>query len=245
MRVGVTADVNLQSTDIINLQLASFAPKPLLDVIEKTGNVPVVFPITKPEYAAELVSMVGAVVIPGGPDVSPKLYGEGPHPKIGTTYPARDDFEVAVIKECVKQHKPLLGICRGTQLINVVFGGNMYQDLGSQYEQPLLQHSQAARGFLPTHDVEVTSGSFLSEAMGGGSTFFVNSRHHQALNKVAEGLNVVAQSADGVVEGFENDDHSIVGVQWHPENLWATMPEQEALFTNFFKKAKEVGQDEK
>lgn len=240
MKIGITADVNLQETPIINLQLASFAPKPLLDVVTKNGHLPVVFPIAPEELAADYVSLVDGVIIPGGPDVSPSFFNEEPNLHIGTLYPARDYFERAVIKACIDQGKPVLGICRGTQLINVYYGGNLYQDLPSQYQGDLIQHSQASRGFVPIHSVDVTADSFTGQVFG--ATAFVNSRHHQAIQQVGAGLTVTAKAKDGVVEAIENLDDSVVGVQWHPENLWQNDSAEERLFTTFFDLVKEKAQ---
>lgn len=232
MKIGITCDVNLLETDIINLQLASFVPKPLVDAVMAFNHVPVAFPIAKKEMAKDYVEMVDAIIIPGGPDVSPLLYGEEPHAKIGTTYPARDDFEYAIIDEARKAGKPVLGICRGAQLINIYYGGNVYQDLASQYEQEPLQHSQAARGFLPVHTVAIEENSFLSPIFGKEAK--VNSRHHQGLKKIGKGLRVIAKAKDGIPEAIENQEEGVFAVQWHPENLWESMPEEKKLFAHFF-----------
>ncbi|MBS9335048.1 gamma-glutamyl-gamma-aminobutyrate hydrolase family protein [Fructobacillus sp. M1-13] len=238
MKIAITADVNLQDTPIINMQYASYVPKPIVDIVMEQGHLPVVFPIAKKELAAEFVSMVDAVIIPGGPDVSPFVYEEEPHQMIGTTYPERDIFELAIIKEAVKAGKPVFGICRGAQIINAYYGGTMYQDLTSQYQQDhLMQHSQAARGFIPVHHVNVEKDSFLGQVFGDKA--FVNSRHHQAIHQVGDGLEVTACSADGIVEGIEHQVDPVLAVQWHPENLWLDMPEEKALFTHFFDYVKE------
>ncbi|GAO99520.1 gamma-glutamyl-gamma-aminobutyrate hydrolase family protein [Fructobacillus ficulneus] len=232
MKIGITADANMQATVTPRLRLAHIVQKKLVDVLLKNDVVPVVLPIAKPEMAAELVSMVDGVIIPGGPDVSPSYYGEDPHRKIGMTYEARDAFETAVIKECVKQGKPVLGICRGIQIINVTFGGTLYQDLQSQFENEVIRHEQVPDSDLPTHYINVEMDSFIAKSQGAHP--FVNSKHHQAVKTVADGFKVTAHANDGVIEGIENPDKLIVAVQWHPENFWEDHDDQEQLFKDFF-----------
>ncbi|WEV53881.1 gamma-glutamyl-gamma-aminobutyrate hydrolase family protein [Leuconostocaceae bacterium ESL0723] len=239
MRIGITADVNFGKEGLLNAEFASFVPRRMLKVAVKHDVLPVALPIVPDHMAADYVSLVDAVIIPGGPDVAPRLYGEDPHPKIGQTYYPRDAFELEVIQECIRSGKPLLGICRGVQIINVALGGTVYQDLDAQYPNPVIQHEQATEGFFPTHYVQAEQGSFVADAMGTTHPL-VNSRHHQAVKDLGEGLHVTSRANDGVIESIENDDQTIVGIQWHPENLWETIAEEEALFTHFFDKMKEV-----
>ncbi|MDF7639293.1 gamma-glutamyl-gamma-aminobutyrate hydrolase family protein [Lactobacillus sp. ESL0791] len=236
MKIGITADINLVPTEVINLRLANYFPKQLIDVLQKHDIVPLLLPVAPEEMAKELVKSVDGVIIPGGPDIAPYLYGEEPLENIGNTYYQRDLFEIALIKETLAQRKPLMGICRGIQIINVALGGTLYQDLASQYKSDkLIQHAQKSQGFLPTHHVNLQPGSFLYQALGKQS--LVNSRHHEAVKKVGTGLHVTATAPDGVIEGIESDDGLIVAVQWHPENLWQHHADQEQLFVNFFAKA--------
>lgn len=233
MKIAVTADVNLEDSAYLNMQYANYAPKPLIDVITKYNHLPVIFPVVKKEMAKEYVSMVDAVIIPGGLDIAPFLYGKEPHPKLGSTYPARDFFEYEIVKEAVKANKPVLGICRGAQIINAYYGGTLYQDLTEQYpDKSLIQHSQSDKGSVPVHHVEIEKDSFLGKIFSKKA--FVNSRHHQAIHTIGNGLKITAQAQDGVIEGIEHTTDPVLGVQWHPENLWETMPEEEMLFAKFF-----------
>ncbi|WP_034995825.1 gamma-glutamyl-gamma-aminobutyrate hydrolase family protein, partial [Liquorilactobacillus vini] len=113
MRIGITADINLTLTNSINLKLANFAPKPLLDVLIKNKVIPIIFPIASPKMAKELLETVDGIIIPGGPDVAPFLYQAEPILQNGATYQPRDEFELELIKQIQLAHKPLLGICRG------------------------------------------------------------------------------------------------------------------------------------
>lgn len=237
MRIAVSADINITPTDIINMREAEFAPRQLIQVLAKNGATPVVLPPVDnptPGLINSMLEGVDGLIIPGGPDVSPRFQGEDPEPGLGPTTPLRDEFEMVLIPQAIKAGIPLLGICRGQQAINIALGGSVYQDLGDDFGQPVLQHSQKTAGNLPTHFVTIDEDSALGQTLGNRA--FVNSRHHQAVHQVADQLHVVASAADGVIEALENDDASIQTVQWHPENLWPDDPRQEQIFTAFLKR---------
>lgn len=238
MRIGITADANLQPTNIINLKLAYYVPKPLIDVLVKHDVIPVVIPILPAKLAVESLTGLDGLIIPGGVDIAPDFLGEEPSPNLGATYRARDETEFALVKAAAKKHLPILGICRGIQVINAALGGSIYQDLASQFPgKDLLQHKQRSLGNLPIHHVAIAKGSAFRKTLGARS--FVNSRHHQAVRETAPGLKAVATAPDGVIEAVENDDASIQGIQWHPENLWQHDSTQEKIFTDFFARVKE------
>ncbi len=135
------------------------------------------------------------------------------------------------MRTAVAKHVPILGICRGAQIINVALGGNVYQDLASQYPGKILKHHQSAPGDQPTHFVSVNHDSKLFKTIG--DNVFVNSRHHQAIKDVPEGLQIVATASDGVIEAIENKDASVQAVQWHPENMWQHDSRQLQIFKDF------------
>lgn len=235
MKIGITADVNLTTTEVINLKLANFAPKPLLDVLLKNNVIPIILPIVLPKMVEELLTTVDGVIIPGGQDVSPILYHSEPLLHNGANYQPRDEFEFELTKQIYLAHKPLLGICRGIQVVNLALGGSVYQDLPTQFPGPnLLQHKQKTLGNLPTHTVKIEQHSLLYQIFGGSA--YVNSRHHQAVKDIAAGLHITAQAPDGVIEGLEDEEGLIQLVQWHPENLWQKDPLQEKLFKKFFER---------
>ena len=149
----------------------------------------------------------------------------------------RDVFERELIQAAVKVRKPVLGICKGAQIINVALGGNLYQDIETQCENSYIKHSQEAPGGYPTHSITLAKDSFLHAVLGLNT--LVNSRHHQAIRDVAPTLRATATSLDGIVEGIENSDASVVGVQWHPENMWREHEDMYALFEAFVSKVKE------
>ena len=202
-----------------------------MDIINELGALPVVLPDVPGAKGEDYVDLFDALIIPGGPDADPTFYGEEPSRHIGSTNYKRDVFEAELFKAFYKAGKPIFGICRGCQFINILMGGSVYQDLAADNPDSYIRHSQGADGSYPTHHVEVAKGSSLYKSLG--ATAYVNSRHHQGIKKVGEGLTVTAKAADGVVEAVETADGQIVAVQWHPENMWQEHAEMRRLFEDF------------
>jgi putative glutamine amidotransferase len=168
----------------------------------------------------------------GGSDLDPGYYGEAPDTELGPTIPERDTFEMALVGLALRRGIPILGICRGMQVLNVALGGTLYQDLPSQWEGDVLKHRQTIPKWRPSHEVEVRDGSYIAEVMGR-DVVKVNSYHHQGVKDLAEGLVVTGRSADGVVEAVEArniSEHWLLGVQWHAEAMRGAGPQQESLF---------------
>lgn len=237
-RIAITADTYPFASDVTNLVDAPFAPRGLVEVIARMEAIPVVLPDVPGVRGEDYVDLFDGLIIPGGPDVDPTLFGEEPKWKIGRTNYKRDLFELELFQAFYKAGKPIFGICRGCQLINIALGGNVYQDLPSEDPQCTIRHSQGAPGGYPTHHVELVPGSSLYGTLGEKA--YVNSRHHQAIHRVAEVLEVTAVAPDGVQESVETHDHKqVVAVQWHPENMWQDHPEQLKLFADFLKRVEE------
>jgi len=160
------------------------------------------------------------VLLTGGVDVDPKEYGEAAHPTVEIDT-ARDDYELALARLAIERDMPLLAICRGVQVLNVAAGGTLIQDLPSQHPSSI-DHSITEPKNSIAHYVKINDGTCLSMLLGAPS-LAVNSRHHQAVKDAAPGFVVSAVSPDGVVEAIERPASTFcVGVQWHPENFWAT-----------------------
>jgi putative glutamine amidotransferase len=160
------------------------------------------------------------VLLSGGADVDPREYGETPHPTVELDQ-ARDEYELALAKLAIERDLPLLAICRGVQVLNVAAGGTLIQDLPSQHPSAT-PHSVTESRDAIAHDVSIADGTCLSMLLGRPS-MAVNSRHHQSVKDAAPGFVVSATSPDGVVEAIERPESTFcVGVQWHPENFWAT-----------------------
>lgn len=207
--------------------------------IEMAGGTPILFPaLENKAQLSRLVDMVDGILLPGGYDLDPITFGEEPLPGLGVVDPVRDELELTVCRMALERNQPILGICRGLQLLNVAAGGRLYQDLPSQAERKLIQHRQTAPRWFPSHEITIASGSVLKRIFNGISCLRVNSFHHQAVKDVAPGLVVTAVAKDGVIEAIESPTHKFVlGVQWHPEVMWETAPEQAAIFRAFVEAA--------
>jgi putative glutamine amidotransferase len=196
-----------------------------LESVRRAGGEPIEI-VPGSELPEHLLARVDGLMLTGGGDVDPELYGEQPN---GTFEPAeagRDAYEIALSRAAVKSGIPFLAICRGMQVLNVAMGGTLVQDIPTQVTGALDHSIREPRHHI-AHEVWVSKGSKLSallaDHMEDGETCHVNSRHHQAVKQVAEGFTVTATSPDGVIEAMEITDAPFcVAVQWHPENFWRT-----------------------
>lgn len=179
--------------------------------------------------AGALLAGVDGVVLPGGWDIEPSLYGRQREPETGRSDPAEERLEIAVARAALAARRPVLGICRGHQLLNVALGGTLHQHVEGHTE-PGRPRDELS------HGIEIAAGSALAEA-AGGVTLEVNSSHHQAVWQVAAGLAVTARGADGVIEGLESPDRLVVAVQFHPEELTAKSRWARDLFAAFVARA--------
>lgn len=187
--------------------------------ILQAGGLPLIVPIVDKEDIHLLCERLDGLIVTGGGDINPTLYGEEPHIRLGAVYPGSDEYEKELILEFLEMDKPFIGMCRGLQMLNVSLGGSNYQDLEAQFEGPLHQHKQLAMRTHRTHSVTLEEGSQLLDIMEE-KKFNVNSFHHQGVKDVSEKLKVAARAADGLVEALESEHHQFVmGIQWHPEEF--------------------------
>jgi putative glutamine amidotransferase len=189
-----------------------------VDAVSAAGGLPLVVPAgdgIAVEAAVDLVDRVGAILLSGGGDVSPALYGGGAIPELMEVDPARDDVEAAVLRAALARGKPVLGICRGIQLLVAALGGSLVQDLPTAGHDG---HWNEDRQYEPVHGIEADTGTLAAAALSGSAK--VNSIHHQAVAEVGPHLVATAWSDDGVIEAVEAD--GVLGVQWHPERLFAS-----------------------
>ena len=206
-----------------------------LDGLEDAGATPVVFPLIEDkDEIARLVDMCDGILLTGGHDVTPGIYGEVP--LAGTVSCAkRDHMEKLVLEDAMLKDKPVLGICRGIQLVNALLGGTLYQDLPTQRPSQT-DHHQTPPYDVPVHEVVIKEGTPLFECLGL-SRIKVNSYHHQAVKDLAPGLKAMAVSSDRIIEAVYMPDHPFLwAVQWHPEFSWKTDAVSRLIFDAFIRK---------
>lgn len=227
--VAVTATVKPdQSAQRVRLNDA------YLRAIEDARLTPIVVaPLEDPDRCGAILSAVAGLVLTGGEDIDPAEYGAEPHALLGETNRRRDRWEIALLHAARARRMPTLAICRGMQLLNVAMGGTLVQDIPAQWPGALEHETTARRA--RSHAIEVVPAT-RTEAALGATDLFVNSMHHQAIDRLAPGLRVTARSPDGLVEAVESDGDGwwALGVQWHPEELTSTPePWDRGLFAAF------------
>lgn len=214
----------------------SYVNEDYVDSVIQNGGIPYIIPFNEqPDVTIAQLSNVDGLILSGGHDIDPRLYGEESLPKIGEIWPDRDYFDMLLLKEAEKRHTPVLGICRGAQLINVAHGGSLYQDI-SYREGLTLKHNQGRTPNIESQSVTLEKESYLARLFGKTS-LNVNTFHHQLIKKLGKDLVAVGHAGDGVVEAIENADATIIGVQWHPEMLHRSDREMNKLFSDLVNKA--------
>jgi putative glutamine amidotransferase len=192
------------------------------DAILAAGLIPLVIPPMGGDAAAAILDSVEGLLLTGGEDIDPALFGAARHPATGPANDKRDQIELALAREAARRKMPTLAICRGVQVLNVALGGTLVQDIPSEVGKSLDHDAEGARS-QRVHGVAVSSGSRLSEIVNAAE-INTNSFHHQSVDRLGEGLRITARSPDGVVEAVECADRAwwAIGVQWHPEELTGT-----------------------
>ena len=208
--------------------------------VEQVGARARVLEVT--ENPRQVLAEIAGVLLTGGGDVNPALYGEDRHPLTQSAEPGRDGFEIDLARGAMSNNVPLLAICRGAQVLNVAAGGTLVQDIPSVVDTGLT-HAVNEPKNLDCHDIRIVAGTRLSQALGDSAeaacSCRVNSRHHQSVGRTGDGLVVSARAGDGVVEAIEKPEHPFcIGVQWHPENFWQS-GEFRPLFEGFVSAARQ------
>lgn len=206
-----------------------------LRAVWNAGGDAIFLPCAPDTQACErLVSLLDGLLVPGGADIDPALYNEEKSEVCGTVNRSEDDFDIALIQEAKKQGKPILAICRGLQIVNVMHGGSLYQDIPTQFPSEINHAFGGSYDNENYHTVKLNPDCHLAKILGQDEVK-ANTSHHQSIKDVAEGFTVTGYSADGSVESIENSDGSIIAVQWHPERM-QDMEIYRQLFKDFIEK---------
>ena len=206
--------------------------------IAAAGGLPLLLPLEgSTEDFSQLASLCDGFLFSGGPDTHPFLFGEDTLAQGKNVSRARDLMELNLLKIAMKEKKPILGICRGLQIINVGLGGSLYQDIPTQAAGSFpIAHQQPFSYKLPSHHVSVKPDSLLFRLSGDSASLSVNSMHHEAVNRLAPGLTACAWAPDGIIEALEKPDYPfLLGVQWHPEYLCREDKAAAGLFSGFIR----------
>lgn len=231
--IGILCTLNEQNQSAVSLDYT--------DAILEAGGLPWIWPITGPEAGLELLDHIDGLMVIGGRDVDPGLYRQAPHP---TTMlcPERDALEIPVLREALARRLPILGICRGCQVLAVAAGGTLIQDIPALLPQAH-SHHQKTHMWQPFHDVELLTP--LTKWIFGATVVRLNSFHHQAVDQPGKGFVVAARSADGVVEMIEAQEGFALGLQCHPEGMWRKNPKLLAPFRTLVEAAENKEASEK
>ncbi len=230
-RIGITASSGDGADGSYNQRVA--VNTSYVQWIERHGGLPLVLPNVSPDLADALLDSLDGLLLSGGADVHPLLYDTEPHAKLGTIDVPRDRFELPLARRALARELPILGICRGIQVLNVAAGGTLRQDLPSDPAATVQHAMRATGGPTAHHRLSLVPGTRLG-ALLGTDPVAVNSYHHQAVDRVAAGFRVAARAADQVIEAIEGcGERFLVGVQFHPEVMPPGTAVSEALFEAF------------
>jgi putative glutamine amidotransferase len=227
-KIGITGHI---AKDNPNLSITNT----YMEAIFACGGFPLLLPVNGNESLwLQAAREMDGFLFTGGGDISPSRYGEETLQCCGEISPLRDEMELDLLHAVLLTGKPILGVCRGVQLMNVGLGGTLYQDIYQQNAQPILQqHTQKLPDYLPAHDVFIEEGSLLHR-IEKTTRLPVNTLHHQAVKDCAPCLCAVAKSSSGLIEAVEKKDHPFfLGVQWHPERMWHVDEAAKAIFESF------------
>ena len=229
--IGIGSDIAVQP----GKRDSAFAYTTYVEALRRAGAVPLLVP-PQPENAATLIESLDGILLAGGFDCDPELYGEEPHPSVEQMDKRREENDLSLARAARDRGIPTLGICLGLQVMNVAAGGTLVQDIDTQVGTEI-QHASIPED-RARHDVRIEGGTKLATILGGPKEMNVNSSHHQAIKDVGAGLRVTAHAPDGIVEGLEDPSLPFyVGLQWHPEDMTGE-PSATSIFGAFVEAAR-------
>lgn len=236
--VGIMANILVTEGGTFPGMERSYVNHDYVKAIEAAGGIPLMLPVIEDDAAImRQVASVDALLLSGGYDPNPLLFGENPNRRLDFIFPEVDTHQMQAIRAATDLGKPMLGICRGMQMLNIAFGGTLYQDL-SLVPGSWIQHQQKSRRHSPGHEVTLTRDSFLA-SLFPTSTITANSFHHLAIKDLAPGFTASGLAPDGVIEAIERMDLAapVFAVQWHPEMMQEQHPAMRAIFREFVRMA--------
>ena len=241
--IGITASVTWENEgDAFTGYKRNYLSFDYSDAIIASGGIPIILPTTREvETIKQMVGHLDGLLLSGGVDLSPVLFGDEPRKNLGPTIMQRDESERLILKEAITRQLPILGICRGFQLLNCYFGGTLYQDLSEAKE--LIKHDFNGLPSDLAHSIEMEEGSLIHKLLGENN--LVNSFHHQTLKDLAPNFKVTARAKDGTPEAIENkkNEHFIFAVQFHPEMMFKKHPYILPLFNHFIQEAEKFSRE--
>ena len=251
--LGCVCIVNAQKRPVIGISDVyknsnnAAVPRSYVDAVLQVGGLPVVIPLMSDrDKIIELLNSLDGVIFTGGEDFDPSYYNEKPIPQLGKVNAPRDKFDINLLHMAVERKIPVLGICRGLQLINIAYGGSLYQDLRAQYHDKSISHRQRQAKEEASHAVIVEDNTVFADIVKD-RMLMVNSSHHQAIKKLAAGFRVAGKSNDNIIEAIEKIDSEnwILGVQFHPETRVTRDDAMRRIFQRFVDEAERHKKPEK
>lgn len=209
-----------------------------VNAISEAGGIPILIPYDM-KSIDDYLSMVDGIYLTGGGDISPLYANQEPNKNIGFFYPDRDTFEIEICKKALTMKIPVLGICRGCQVINVVSGGSLYQDLNTEIENHICHKNPGNTPFSAyVHSVKINENTILYDIYKE-KKIYTNSCHHQSIKEVAPNFIISAIADDGIIEAIENTgDNFALGIQWHPEAMFVLHKEALLIYKRFIKECR-------
>ncbi|HAX72387.1 MAG TPA: gamma-glutamyl-gamma-aminobutyrate hydrolase [Firmicutes bacterium] len=228
--IGIAGNLYIETNPVVIGSPYDFNNNNYSKCIADAGGIPIYLPVINvPEIIDQQLDLIDGLLIPGGNDINPLLYHQVPKPLQGHSNETVDMVQIYLIQKALQRNIPILGICRGHQILNVAGGGTLHQDISYAIDDPI-QHKQTINLATPTHPVQITPNSILHSILG--PTYTVNSAHHQCVKDLAPQFFATALSPDGIIEGIQMEGNSFVmGVQWHPE----MMASRDLLMLQLFK----------
>jgi putative glutamine amidotransferase len=231
-RIGITCNVANKNSDFYaKLHYRN------IDVISKAGGLPIILPSTG-EECEEYLAILDGIYFSGGIDINPMFFGEDPICGVESTNIERDRFEIELYKKAVRIDLPMLGVCRGMQVINIAAGGTIYQDLSAQLPNSICHNQDGSPLSDYFHKILIEENSKLYN-IHKNKEIYTNTFHHQAVKDVAPGFKITAKTKDGVIEAIESiNNRYILAVQWHPEHMYYAHDEHFEIFKSFINECK-------